>query len=238
MAYGRFAEYYDLLYQAQHKDYEREACRLHRLIQRYKSTSGNRLLDVGCGTGEHLRYLQDFCQVEGVDLSAEMLQVAQQKLPTVPFHQGDMRAFQLNKRFEVIVCLFGTIGYAETVGGLQQAVANMRRHLVEGGVLFIEPWLGPGDIEDGHTHVVVAEEGKRKVIRVGVTWIRERVSEVVFHFVIAEKEGIKTFEERHQLGLFSAEEYRSALERSGLQVFYEREGLSGRGVYVGYLSPA
>jgi len=35
MSYGRFAQYYDLLYRAQGKDYEREACRLHRVIQRY-----------------------------------------------------------------------------------------------------------------------------------------------------------------------------------------------------------
>lgn len=86
MGYERFAQYYDLLYKAQGKDYEREACRLHRLIQRYKTSQGKRLLDVGCGTGEHLRYLRAFYQVEGVDASAEMLQVAQRKLPEVHFH--------------------------------------------------------------------------------------------------------------------------------------------------------
>lgn len=31
MLYGRFASFYDMLYRAQGKDYEREACRLHRL---------------------------------------------------------------------------------------------------------------------------------------------------------------------------------------------------------------
>ena len=86
MGYERFAQYYDLLYKAQGKDYEREACRLHRLIQRYKTSQGKRLLDVGCGTGEHLRYLRAFYQVEGVDASAEMLQVAQRKLPEVHFY--------------------------------------------------------------------------------------------------------------------------------------------------------
>jgi len=238
LTYGRFAEYYDLLYQVQHKDYEREACRLHRLIQKHKSAPGNRLLDVGCGTGEHLRYLQDLYQVEGVDISTEMLRVAQRKLPHVSFHQGDMRTFQLNQRFEVIISLFGSIGYVETVEGLREAVVNMRRHLVAGGVLVVEPWLGPEDIEDGRTHVVVADEGERKVIRAGVTRVKGRMTEIHFHFVIAEKAGIKTFEERHRLGLFSAEEYRQALEQSGLRVSYEREGLSSRGVYIGYLPPA
>jgi len=235
MDYENFADHYDLLYQAQHKDYEREACRLHRLIQKYKSASGNRLLDVACGTGEHLRYLQDFYDVAGVDLSARMLHVARKKLPAVPLHQGDMCTFQLSARFEVVTCLFGSIGYAETVAGLQQAIENMKRHLVAGGVLVIEPWLAPDEIEDGRTHLVVAEEGERKVVRVGVTRIHQRISEITFHFVIAEKDGIKTFEEQHRLGLFSAAEYQDALERSGFQVFFDPEGLSGRGAYIGRL---
>ena len=238
MGYGRFARYYDLIYLAQGKDYEREACRLHRLVQRHKTSSGNRLLDVGCGTGEHLRYLRAFYQVEGVDLSAEMLQVAREKLPGVSFYQSDMRFFQLERQYDTVVCLFGSIGYVETAEGLRQAVENMRRHLVEGGVLVIEPWLGPDEIEDGHTHVVVAEEAERKVVRIGHTRVRGKISEIQFHFVIADRAGVEHFEERHRLGLFSRREYEEALEQSGLQVFYEPEGLSGRGVYVGRVSPA
>ncbi len=236
MVYSHFAQYYDLLYQAQGKDYEREACRLHRLIQQYKRSPGNRLLDVGCGTGEHLRYLQAFYQVAGVDASPEMLQVAQRKLPGVKLHQGDMRTFRLDSLFDVVLCLFGSIGYVETEEGLRQAVENMKRHLVAGGILVIEPWLGPEEAEDGYTHLVVAEERERKVVRVGHTRVRGTLSEIQFHFVIADRSGIEHFEERHRLGLFREEEYRRAMERSGLQVFHEEEGLSGRGIYVGRLS--
>ena len=238
MEYGRFARYYDLLYDAQGKDYEREACRVHRVIQQYKTSAGNHLLDVGCGTGEHLRYLQAFYQVEGVDASAEMLQMAQRKLPEVPFHRGDMRTFRLERRFDAVVCLFGSIGYVETKEGLWQAIENMKGHLEEGGVMVIEPWLGPEEIENGRTHVVVAEAAERKVVRMGHTRVKENLSEIRFHFVVADEAGIEHFEEVHRLGLFSRREYEEALERSGLQVFYEPEGLSGRGVYVGYAAPA
>ncbi len=238
MEYSGFAQYYDLLYRAQGKDYEREACRLHRVIQQYKTSPGNRLLDVGCGTGEHLRYLRAFYQVEGVDSSAEMLQVAQHKLPEVSFYQGDMRTFRLRARFDVVVCLFGSIGYVETREGLRQAVANMKRHLVKGGVMVIEPWLGPQEIEDGRTHVVVAEGAECKVVRIGYTRIRGHLAEIRFHFVVADKAGIEHFEEVHRLGLFSHREYEEALEQSGLQIFYDPEGLSGRGAYIGYVAPA
>ncbi len=236
MSYGRFAQYYDLLYRAQGKDYEREACRLHRVIQRYKQTPGHRLLEVGCGTGEHLRYLQAFYQVQGVDLSPEMLQVARAKLPDVKCHQGDMRAFRIDDRFDAVVCLFGSIGYVETYAGLQQAIANMRRHLSPGGVLVIEPWLAPGEIEDGRTHVVVAEEDAYKVVRLGYTRVRQRRSEIHFHFAVADQTGIYAFDEQHTLGLFTDEQYRIALQESGLCVFYEAQGLSDRGLYIGVLA--
>ncbi len=232
MIYGRFAAYYDLLYQSQGKDYEREACRLHRLIQRYKRSSGNRLLDVGCGTGEHLRYLRAFYQVQGVDRSPEMLHIARQKLPEVEFHLGDMRSFHLEKTFDVIVCLFGSIGYVETYEGLRQAIENMKRHLSQDGILIIEPWFGPEEIENGHTHLAVVEERERKVVRIGYTHVQGKCSEIRFHFVIADRRGIDAFEENHRLGLFTEEEYRQAIEGAGLRVFCE-EGLFNRGVYVG-----
>ncbi len=42
---------------------------------------GERLLDVGCGDGEHLRLFQNAgCDVTGIDSSAPLLEVAQQKL--------------------------------------------------------------------------------------------------------------------------------------------------------------
>ncbi len=233
MLYGEFARYYDSIYRAQGKDYEREACRLYRFVRRYKCSPGDRLLDVGCGTGEHLRYLQAFFRVEGVDASEDMLMVAREKLPDVPLHRGDMRTFNLEAGFDVVVCLFGSIGYVENWDGLCRAIENMGRHLLPGGVLLIEPWFGPTEIEDGHTHVTVAEGAGCKVVRVGLARVKGRVSEILFHFVVAEREGISAFEERHRLGLFTGSEYKGAMSRCGLEVYFDEEGLSGRGLYIG-----
>ena len=234
MRYTHFARYYDSLYRAQGKDYEREACRLHRLIQQHKTSPGHHLLDVGCGTGEHLRYLQAFYQVEGLDASEEMLAVARRKLPHVPFHLGDMRSFQLDARFDAITCLFGTIGYVETWEGLCQAVDTMYRHLAPGGVLIIEPWLGPEEISDGRPHLTVADEPERKIVRLGHTRVRGRISEVHFHFAIADRGGIHHHEEIHRLGLFTQDEYTRALEMAGLHVTYNPQGIADRGVYIAH----
>jgi hypothetical protein len=44
---------------------------------------------------------------------------------------------------------------------------------------------------------------------------------------------VEHFTERHEMGLFSADEYLAALEESGLETIYNPEGLMGRGLYLG-----
>ena len=49
--YQKSAAYYDAIYRAMGKDYAAEAGRVHDLIQGGKLSTGDRLLDVACGTG-------------------------------------------------------------------------------------------------------------------------------------------------------------------------------------------
>ena len=129
MNYTGFVDYYDKIYDSQGKDYGSEVRRLHGLVQRLKLTTGRRLLDVGCGTGVHLRHMKAFFEVGGLDSSGEMLRVTSKKLPGIPLHRADMRDFSLDRAFDVITCLFGSIGFVESVRGLGKAVGNMSRHL-------------------------------------------------------------------------------------------------------------
>ncbi|GAG89663.1 unnamed protein product, partial [marine sediment metagenome] len=55
--YKKLAKYYDLIYHW--KDYEKEAHSVKDLIKKYKKSDGNKLLDVGCGTGKHLEQFKD-----------------------------------------------------------------------------------------------------------------------------------------------------------------------------------
>ncbi len=101
--YGpELAEVYDALYRAR-KDYPAEARQLTALIRQRLPAAGS-LLDVACGTGEHLRYLRDDFDVTGIDLSESMLGYARSKLPGVPLHQADLRTFELGRRFDVVCC--------------------------------------------------------------------------------------------------------------------------------------
>ena len=116
--YGRSAVYYDAIYSR--KNYEKESNKLHQFIQRYKKSAGDTLLDVACGTGNHLKYLKQWYDVEGLDINPTMLKQARKKHPRITFHRGDMCSFILRKRFAVITCLFSAIGTSRPRRGYER----------------------------------------------------------------------------------------------------------------------
>src|SRR5260221_2002790 len=101
--------FYDAIYGAM-KDYEKEAQQIRAVIKQYKQSPGNALLDVACGTGAHLAFLQRDYAVEGLDLDEEMLAIARRHNPGVAFHHANMVDFDLGHTFDVVMCLFSSIG--------------------------------------------------------------------------------------------------------------------------------
>ena len=224
--FKRSADLYDPLY-ATFKDYPAEVERLRELI-------GDRgtLLDVACGTGKHLELLREHYDVAGLDLDPGLLAIARDRLPGVELHEGDVTDFDLGRRFDVVTCLFSSIGYAVTVERLNAAVAAMARHLEPDGLLIVEPWLLPEAWRDGNVSMLVVDEPDRKLVRTSRSLRRGAVSIVEFHYLITTAEAGEHFVERHELGLFSDEQYREAFAAAGLHVEYDAEGLMGRGLYL------
>ncbi|MFN8493318.1 MAG: class I SAM-dependent methyltransferase [Caldilineaceae bacterium] len=231
--FTKSAEYYDAIYAAVGKNYEQEAERLHSFIQTHKRAPGNTLLDIACGTGAHLRYLRPFYTVEGLDADAEILAVAQQKFPDVAFHQGDMVDFNLGRAFAVVTCLFSSIGYVKTLPRLQQAIQNLAAHTLPSGLVLIEPWFSPGFLRPDYLGALLVDQSELKVARISRTEIVGNVSLLNFHYLIATPEGVEYKTERHELGLFTHEEYLAAFTAGGLTVVHDAEGLDGRGLYIG-----
>jgi len=53
------------------------------------------------------------------------------------------------------------------------------------------------------------------------------------HYLIGTPEGTEHYVERHELGLFTSDEMTHVLTDCGLEVTYDAEGLTGRGLYIG-----
>jgi hypothetical protein len=63
--------------------------------------------------------------------------------------------------------------------------------------------------------------------------VRDAMSIIEFHYLVGTPRGVEHFTELHELGLYTHEEYLAAFEACGLDIRYEKDGLIGRGVYVG-----
>jgi len=228
------ATYYDAIYVAMGKDYNYEAELLHTFVQDRKKSFGKALLDVGCGTGGHIGSLREHYMVTGLDLDLSILEVARQKYPDVAFVQADMANFTLGQSFDVITCLFSSIGYVKTIERLHKAVSAMNEHLTSGGVILIEPWFAPSDMTNGFIHAVFVDQPKLKIARMSTTLIDGRISTLDFHYLIATPGQVRHTTEQHELGLFTHQEYLAALGAAGLEVTFYSKGLDGRGLYIGF----
>lgn len=229
--FTRTAQYYDKIYS--HKNYRAETQRLAAIIDEHLRSEGSRLLDVACGTGRHIEHLKERFDVEGLDICEELLEIARQHNPEVTFHCGDMTAFNLGRQFDIVTCLFSSIGYVKTLESLRQAVSCMTRHVVPGGALVIEPWFTPDAWNAPSVHAVFINEAELKIARVNTSFVDGRLSYFDLHYLIGTAGGTEHIVERHELGLFETEEMCAVLAWAGLDVVYDAEGLTGRGLLIG-----
>ena len=230
--FSESAELYDLIY-GSFKDYEAETTKIAARLE--AARPGLRtILDVACGTGEHARLLAERhgYRVDGIDLDPAFVEIARRKNPAGHFGVADMRDFHLSRRYDAVVCLFSSIGYVRTLDGVGKALACFLEHLAPSGVIVVEPWFGPGAMQDGYLTRNIAEKDGVRVERTSRTEIDGRQSRLHFDYVITDARGTRRAFEVHELGLFTPDEMRATFEATGLTVDYDPQGLIGRGLYV------
>ena len=92
-AYSHIATQYDKIYSSHKCEIENEYI---RTILKKNNIPDGQVLDLGCGTGNFLDWFpESFFRFEGVDISKEMINVAEYKYPEGKFSVGDMA----NKKF-------------------------------------------------------------------------------------------------------------------------------------------
>lgn len=147
--FGRYSSYYDLLYKD--KNYSGEAQFVRDLLARFQP-GGRDVLELGCGSGGHAFELARLgLNLHGLDLSRDMLDVAQRQLAQQPgdirsrvqFSQGDIRQFDLGRQFDCVISLFHVISYLPTLADIRQAFQRVNRHLRPDGVFLFDVWYTP-----------------------------------------------------------------------------------------------
>ena len=141
-----YSEVYDSLYQD--KDYLAECDLLEQVFRHYGSQEVKTILDLGCGTGNHLVPLaQRGYRMTGIDRSENMLAIAQEKAQrhslAVDLRCSGVRSLSLDRTFDAVLMMFAVLGYHIENADVAAALAVSRRHLRLGGLLIFDVWYGP-----------------------------------------------------------------------------------------------
>ena len=225
------AEFYDLIYST-FKDYAAEVDQLAGLLRRLHPGCRT-VLDAGCGTGEHARFLHKHgFVVDGFDIDPALVRIARAKLPGRHVVEADMRTFSFPARYDAVVCLFSAIGYLTTLDQITEALRRFRQHLAPGGVVIVEPWLAPGVLDPVRTFEHVGEGDGVRVVRRSRVEIDGRLSRLLFDYEITDASGTRTASEVHELGLFTTPEMLEAFAVAGLEVEHGAKGFTDRGLFV------
>ena len=130
------------------------------IVESVRLSSGDRVLDVACGTGIVGRLAKERVgaggKVVGVDVNPQMLAVARSVEPSIEFREGTADDLPLaeGEEFDAVLCQQGLQFFAEKL----DAVREMHRALRSGGKLAVSTWRPDDEIPLGRELRRIAEE--------------------------------------------------------------------------------
>lgn len=135
--YDLIAPFYDL----EHAHFDEDV----DVYLNFAELSGSPLLELACGSGRLLLPLAEAgFEVTGVDNSANMLNLAEQRLQRAGFAarctlvRQDMCALDLDQKFRMAFIALGSFGHMITRKEQQQALGAIRNHLATGGRFILD----------------------------------------------------------------------------------------------------
>ncbi len=210
--FNELARYYDQIYKT--KDYDGEVQFLNEAFIQFKVKT---VLDIACGTGEHIKKLDDLAyQVEGMDASGEMVDIAGKKL-FCPISLGRMENFRSPKKYDAIIAMFNSIGYSPNP---QLVFKNVYNHLNDGGIFMFDFWNKFAAQKFFDPYREKQFNGFKRISHTKL--VDEDVIEVEYTIYKTDPDGIDwgqtPITETHRIGIYDPRDMRTNLELEGFGV--------------------
>ncbi len=221
--YEDLAEYYFSI-EEPHREIDNDITFIRSLVSGMEAPE---LLDLGCGTGEHLNLLSKYgFKCTGIDSSGPMLDIARKRFPgSIRFIQGSMTDFDFYQEFDVIISLFGSFNYLLENSEIDSSLWNTWRALKDGGFAVFEIWssLPINRIQQKEmSHIATIHHGSAAIERNrGFRLLNHEdksVVEVSYRYRINEGGKSEMIEDQHYMRTFSVDEITGFLKENGFAI--------------------
>ncbi len=221
--YHDLAEYYFTIEKC-HRDINDDI----NLIKELASNISNPvLLDLGCGTGEHLNELYN-CgfTCTGLDNSKNMLTHAKLRFPNAAnFILSDITNFDFFEDFDIIISLFGSFDYMIHDEDVDKVLWNTWRALKNNGFGLFEIWnaVPVREIKEKPLTTVSSVTYKNLTIQRerGFTLVpgnNKTIAEVYYRYIISDGNSTRHVKDKHIMRAFFKEEIEEFLHNNGFKI--------------------
>ncbi|MBP7738790.1 MAG: class I SAM-dependent methyltransferase [Spirochaetes bacterium] len=221
--YHELAEHYFAI-EKNHRDIRTDVRFITALLENKEYPS---LLDLGCGTGEHLGMLvKTGIRCTGIDISADMLVQARERYPAgIEFIRSSMSDIEYENAFDMVISLFGSFNYLIHDAEVESMLLKIRNALVPGGIVIFEIWNSPPILKIREKEigpVSTTSHGDSIIKRERGFKLREdafkTVVEVNYRYSVDGPGGFKNIRDRHVMRCFTAAEIRHFIAKAGFTV--------------------
>lgn len=125
----------------EHRDIDEARRDIRDIIRLIKAEKDDRILDLCCGSGRHLRalYEEGYRHLYGFDLSPQLLKNARRRNgQNIKYIQGDMRVLPFKDKFDFIMSLFTSFGYFENDRENKNVLKGVYNTLTHGGTFILD----------------------------------------------------------------------------------------------------
>lgn len=223
-SYKDFAYLYDKL--MDDVDYKKWFEYILKILKKSEIVT-KKVLELACGTGNFTKYLCDSgYEVTCFDLSEDMLSIAYDKLNmyrNITILKQDMRYFNFNKKFDMVISVCDGINYITTYDDLVNVFKRVNLHLNEKGIFIfdISSYYKLHEIIGNNTFV----EEKDNIFYVWENYFDEQnnICEMYLTFFVKQGEKYIRFDESHIQKAYSVNEVVNALKEAGFKYidYYE-----------------
>jgi SAM-dependent methyltransferase len=215
--YSELAAWFHLL--TAPADYAVEAAFYRRVLESACAQPPRTLLELGSGGGNNASHLKAHFQLTLVDRSPPMLELSQTINPECEHIAGDMRSVRLGRQFDAVF-IHDAVAYMATEADLRAAIRTAFVHCRPGGAALFAPDYLRETFRPSTDHGG-ADAGGRGLRYLEWTWDPDPGDSsylVDMAYLLREESGAVRVEyDRHQLGLFSREEWLRFIEEAGFE---------------------